>query len=45
MKYLCEFLTISAITFLFRFAFDAPLWGSLIGGYVFWLYIQPKGWR
>lgn len=25
--------------------FDAPVWGAMIGGWVFWLTVRPKEWQ
>jgi len=30
---------------LFRFWFDAPAWGAMVGGYVFWIMVRPKEWQ
>lgn len=45
MRWIIEAAVIAAITLAYQLIFDAPIWGALIGGYVFWLYVEPKRWR
>lgn len=43
-RYIITAMALIGSYLFLRWVYDAPQWGALVGSWVFWLMIRPKGW-